>query len=60
MNHAANANTIFRNGFTIASRDIPKGTEITNDYREFDPVFCAASISPAPRVPIGSAYWRST
>jgi len=42
INHSDDANTFWRNGYSVASRDIPKGAEITNDYREFDPVLCAA------------------
>jgi SET domain-containing protein len=42
MNHSDDANTYLHNGYAIARRNIPKGAEITNDYREFDPGFCAA------------------
>jgi uncharacterized protein len=42
INHADDANTFWRAGYSIANRRIPRGTEITNDYREFDPVLCAA------------------
>jgi len=42
MNHSENPNTYLHNGYAIASRNIRKGTEITNDYREFEPGFCAA------------------
>jgi SET domain-containing protein len=42
MNHSDNPNTYLHNGYTIARRNIAKGTEITNDYREFEPGFCAA------------------
>ncbi|MGB7256740.1 MAG: SET domain-containing protein [Pseudolabrys sp.] len=42
MNHSADANTFWKNGYVIACRDIRKGAEITNDYREFDAAFCAA------------------
>lgn len=42
INHAEDANTVWRNGYCIARRDIAKGREITNDYRDIDPVFCAA------------------
>lgn len=41
MNHSDNANTYLHNGYAIARVAIRKGTEITNDYREFDPGFCA-------------------
>jgi hypothetical protein len=30
------------NGYAVARRNIRKGEEITNDYREFGPGFCAA------------------
>jgi hypothetical protein len=36
-----------RGGYTLAARDIAKGVEITNDYREFDPGLCAAFLRPA-------------
>jgi SET domain-containing protein len=42
INHSEDANTFWQNGYSIARRDIPKGTEITNDYREFNAAFCAA------------------
>jgi len=42
INHSDDPNTYLHNGYTIARRDIPKGVEITNDYREFDAAFCAA------------------
>jgi SET domain-containing protein len=42
MNHSDDANTYLCNGYAIARRDIAKGVEITNDYREFEPGFCAA------------------
>jgi uncharacterized protein len=42
INHAEDANTHWSNGHIVASRDIPKGTEITNSYRLFDTAFCAA------------------
>lgn len=42
MNHAEKPNTVLRGGYVIAATDIPKGAEITNDYREFDPALCAA------------------
>jgi Proteins containing SET domain len=42
INHSDDANTFWRNGYSIARRDIAKGAEITNDYREFDAAFCAA------------------
>jgi SET domain-containing protein len=42
MNHSDAPNTSLRNGYAIARRNIRKGEEITNDYREFDAVLCAA------------------
>jgi SET domain-containing protein len=42
INHSERANTFWKNGYVIATRNIPKGAEITNDYREFDPGLCAA------------------
>lgn len=42
MNHSDRPNTYLRNGYAIARSNIAKGTEITNDYREFDPEFCAS------------------
>ena len=42
MNHSDKPNTYLHNGYAIAARDIRKGVEITNDYREFDPGLCAA------------------
>src|SRR5690348_18125441 len=42
INHSDAPNTYLHNGYAIAARDIPKGREITNDYREFDAVLCAA------------------
>lgn len=42
MNHSDKPNTYLRNGYAIASRNIRKGEEITNDYREFDAALCAA------------------
>jgi hypothetical protein len=42
INHSRDANTHWRNGHIVARRDIPKGAEITNDYRLFDRAFCAA------------------
>ena len=46
INHSDAPNTYLHNGYAIASRDIPKGREITNDYREFDPALCAAFLKP--------------
>jgi hypothetical protein len=42
MNHAEKPNTLLKGGYVIAATTIPKGAEITNDYREFDPALCAA------------------
>lgn len=42
INHSDRPNTYLHNGYVIASRRIAKGTEITNDYREFDAALCAA------------------
>lgn len=42
INHSDRANTFWKNGYVIARVTIPKGAEITNDYREFDPGLCAA------------------
>jgi len=42
MNHSPNANTCWRTDHIVASRNIRKGEEITNDYRLFDRAFCAA------------------
>jgi SET domain-containing protein len=49
INHSDNANTYLRAGYTLARHDIPKGTEITNDYREFDPALCAAFLKKPAR-----------
>ena len=48
-NHSDAPNTSLHNGYAIAARDIPKGGEITNDYREFDPALCAAFLKPKPK-----------
>ena len=42
INHSDDANTQWRNGYSVATRDIRKGEEITNNYREFDAGLCAA------------------
>lgn len=42
MNHSEKPNTLLRGGYVIAVRNIAKGVEITNDYREFDAALCAA------------------
>ncbi len=41
INHSDNPNTYLKAGYTIAKRNIRKGEEITNDYREFDTALCA-------------------
>jgi hypothetical protein len=45
INHSENANTVWQSGYSIARRNIRKGEEITNDYRDIDPVFCAAFLN---------------
>ncbi len=42
MNHSDKPNTYLKSGYAIARRNIRKGEEITNDYREFDAALCAA------------------
>jgi SET domain-containing protein len=42
INHSDDPNTYLKGGYAIARRNIRKGEEITNDYREFDPALCAA------------------
>src|SRR5476649_407296 len=42
VNHSDHPNTYLKNGYVIARCNIAGGEEITNDYREFDSVFCAA------------------
>jgi len=42
INHSDAPNTYLKGGYAIARRNIRKGTEITNDYREFDPTLCAS------------------
>ena len=49
MNHSDRPNTYLKGGYALARRDIRKGEEITNDYREFDPVLCAAFLKQRPR-----------
>ena len=48
INHSDDPNTYLHNGYAIAKVDIPKGREITNDYREFDPALCAAFLKAKP------------
>jgi SET domain-containing protein len=50
MNHSEDANTHWHNGHIVARRNIRKGEEITNDYRQFDPAFCAAFLKNRLRV----------
>jgi hypothetical protein len=50
MNHSECANTHWRNGHIVASCDIRKGEEITNNYRLFDAAFCAAFLKPKRRL----------
>jgi len=49
MNHSEHANTHWRNGYIVARRNIRKGEEITNDYRQFDRGFCAAFLKTKRR-----------
>ena len=50
INHSESPNTYLRGGYTIAARNIAKGVEITNDYREFDPGLCATFLkAPATK-----------
>jgi uncharacterized protein len=42
MNHSDDSNTYWNDGYIRARRDIRKGEEITNNYRDFDAAFCAA------------------
>lgn len=42
INHSDHANTQWRDGYSVATRNIRKGEEITNDYSEFDAGLCAA------------------
>src|SRR5262245_59434262 len=42
MNHSDNPNTYWKPGYLIARRNIRRHVEITNDYRDFDPVLSAA------------------
>jgi len=45
VNHSDHPNTYLKNGFVIARHKIGRGEEITNDYREFDLVFCASFLN---------------
>ena len=49
MNHSDEPNTYLKSGYAIASRNIRKGEEITNDYREFDAGLCAAFLQKKKR-----------
>ncbi len=49
MNHADEPNTYLKAGYAIARRNIRKGEEITNDYREFDAALCAAFLRKKER-----------
>jgi SET domain-containing protein len=42
INHSDDPNTYLKGGYAIARRNIRRGEEITNDYREFDAALCAA------------------
>ena len=42
INHSEDPNTFLKSGYAIARRNIAKGEEITNDYREFDAALCAS------------------
>lgn len=50
INHSEDANTQWRNGYSVATRNIRKGEEITNNYREFDAGLCAAFLRKRKRV----------
>ena len=50
-NHADKPNTYLKGGYAIARIDIRKGTEITNDYREFDPDLCDSFLKPKKQAP---------
>jgi SET domain-containing protein len=49
MNHSDEPNTYLKSGYAIARRNIRKGDEITNDYREFDAALCAAFLRKKER-----------
>ena len=49
MNHSDDPNTYWRAGYIVARRNIRKGEEITNDYHDFDPDFCAAFLKKKRR-----------
>jgi uncharacterized protein len=58
MNHSENPNTEFKNGYVIASCDIRKGAEITNDYRAFEAAYCAAFLRQKKRAPSRNRHRR--
>jgi uncharacterized protein len=58
MNHSEKPNTAFKNGYVIASCDIHKGAEITNDYRAFEAAFCAAFLKQKKRAPSRNRHRR--
>lgn len=45
MNHSENANTDWYRGHIVATRNIAKDAEITNNYRLFDPGYCASFLA---------------
>ncbi len=49
INHSDDPNTYLHDGYALARRNIRKGTEITNNYREFELTFCAAFLNRKPR-----------
>jgi SET domain-containing protein len=49
INHSERANTFWKSGYVIARVNIPKCTEITNDYRDFDPELCAGFLKKKAR-----------
>ncbi len=57
MNHSEDANTHWRDGHIVARRNIRKGEELTNDYRQFDPGFCAAFLKTRKRP--GRSFFRA-
>ena len=46
MNHSEDSNTHWHRGCIRARRNIAKGEELTNNYRELDLAFCAAFLAP--------------
>ncbi len=45
INHSDNPNTCWRHGYIIARSNIPKGAEITNNYRMFDVGLCSTFLA---------------